>query len=407
MLNDKSNLKNNLLLISFSYAPSGKVGAKRFINLSKYFQINGYTVNVLTVKKKYYTSIDKSLEVSGKLYRTGMFPPYPIDKKNFFTKIYLRIWEWLAKILIDPYSGWIIPGIIKGISILRKNKIDIIIVTGPPFSSFLIAYFLSKIFKKKLILDFRDPWTIYSGNLSKVGLWICKKLENKIIDFADALIFNTMKAVQLYSQKNESTKIEYISNAYDYSVQDIVPVKLEKNKLVILYAGNFYGARKLSYLFDPLIKLFANGLIQKEQISIHVFGELCDEDIDLISKLNLNSLINKHSKVEYKNIISYMKGADILYLPQGPEVKYSLAYKFFDYLGVKKPILAVTSCDSAISDIMHEIECGEIANMENNESIYQALHNILIKKNIYSFNGIEKYSWQFIAEKYLRIIKTI
>ncbi len=51
---------------------------------------------------------------------------------------------------------------------------------------------------------------------------------------------------------------------------------------------------------------------------------------------------------------------------------------------------------------MHEIECGEIAKMDDDESIYQALYNILVQKKIYSFEGIEKYSWEYITKKYIK-----
>ena len=178
------------------------------------------------------------------------------------------------------------------------------------------------------------------------------------------------------------------------------PLYLEKDKIVILYAGNFYGDRKLNYLFNPIKKLFENGIILEEDLVIHVFGNVCNEDLVIIKDSGLTNLVISHPKVEYKKILSYMKGADILYLPQGGDVKYSVAFKFFDYLGSKKPILAVTSLDSAIFDIMQVINCGEIADISSCSSIYKALQNLIIKNKEYTLKVSRNYSW----ERYYRNI---
>ncbi len=117
-------------------------------------------------------------------------------------------------------------------------------------------------------------------------------------------------------------------------------------------------------------------------------------------------MIFEHKKVTHDKILSYMKGSDILYLPQGDTLKYAIAYKFFDYLSVKKPILSVSSLESAMTDIMDELDCGEKADTSC-DSIYNALYKMLVEKKVYSFKGMENYSWDNITQKYLNIIKTI
>ena len=156
--------KKSILVITFHFAPSSVVGGKRFSFLSNRLHEYSCKIHILTIRKKYLLKKDDSLPFSGTVYRTSMFPPFPFSGKNIFKKAFLRVWtKYMC--LIDPYSGWIIPALKKGITILKRYKIDTIIVTGPPFSPVLSALLLSILFRTRLIIDYRDPWTTHPWSI--------------------------------------------------------------------------------------------------------------------------------------------------------------------------------------------------------------------------------------------------
>ncbi len=399
--------EKNILLVSYYFAPNKIVGAKRISYLSYYLSQKGFQVYVLTIKQKYNPQIDNALPKSEKIYRVRMFPPFPIIKKTIFHRIFKVFWEKLAA--VDPYGGWIIPAIIKGIIIIKKHSITQIIATGPPFSSFFISFVLSKVTGVKLILDYRDPWFLYSfGSTERISYKINFWLEEIILKRADRIVFNTEKARDEYiKQKNIKSLREkslVIKNAIPSCNGNNEPIKLENNKKVILYAGNFYGTRSFQYLIEPLQKLFHENELNPEKISIHAFGKVPLKDKELLAKQNLTNILHEHKKVNSDDIIRYMKGADILYLPQGEEVKYSIAFKFYDYLSARKPILALAPKDSAIAEIVNETSCGELADMENTEEIYLALKNILVYEKQYEFKGLEKFTWEKMSDQFFDII---
>jgi glycosyltransferase involved in cell wall biosynthesis len=338
-----------------------------------------------------------------------MFPPYYANADSIIKKIIRRIWETVT--LADEYAGWIIPATLKGVSLLRKNQINKILVTGPPFSQFIIGYILSKIFGKKLVVDYQDPWYFYlsvngfkeNSMRYKFNFW----LEKKILSRADKIVFNTNLVKKEYCKvfsfiKDINKKSFVIENAF-FPANSLEPNFLEKNRRVILYAGNFYGQRKINYLFKPLLELEEKGLIKADSFMIHIFGKIADDDKECIVKFGLQNYVIEHSKISEREILKYMKGADILYLPQGDDVKYSVPYKFFDYIRVKKPILAVTSPKSATAEIVNEVGCGEVADISDSDSVFNALYNILKGDKEYSFNA-EKYTWQNITLKYKYIL---
>lgn len=397
--------KRNILLISYFFAPSTIVGAKRFSYLSSYLDNSEFRVHILTINEKYINQKDTSIPFNGIIHKTSAYPVVTVGK-SIFAKFKKRL--LLILLPLDLFSGWIPHAIIQGMKILRKEKFQKILVSAPPFSSFLIGYILSKIFKVDLILDYRDPWFIDLGP-SVIFKKAVFGIEKKILKGATNIVFNTNKARELYLESGFGpyvVKKSYVINNAYLNNHDIEPVYLEKNKKVILYAGNLYHERRLGYLFKPLLKLIDNSFLDRLSFAIHVFGRIPAEDYSLAEELNLQNNIFRHDHISHDEIKRYMKGADILYLPQSVLGKYSIAYKFFDYLSVRKPILAITSKDSAIAEIMKEIDCGEVADYSDEDSVYNSLLKLINKNHKYEFNNIENYSWESAAKKYSKIIAT-
>jgi len=82
----------------------------------------------------------------------------------------------------------------------------------------------------------------------------------------------------------------------------------------------------------------------------------------------------------YSNTISYMKGSDLLLLiGNGQETEQT--GKIFDYLGCKRPVLALASEKGGIADVVSGVE--EITLIENKDpnKIADAIMEFYNKKN--------------------------
>jgi glycosyltransferase involved in cell wall biosynthesis len=385
----------NVLLISYYFTPDTAVGAKRFSYLSKYMAGQGMTPYVLTIKEKYISPKDYSIHSAGIIHRTNSLPHYPF-RWNKLSNIFKKI------CFVDQYIGWFIPAVVKCFTLLRKYKIRTVVVTGPPFSSFLIPYFHSFFFKFKFIIDYRDPWVLYSNPSSKIRRSINWFLEKIILNKADIIIFNTLKTKHEYCRiiPHIEKKSIIIPNGYMPNKQIEAKI-LEKNKRIIVYAGNFYGNRNINHLIDAIVRLSSEKMFE---LSLHIFGSLSDPDKEKLKLLNIpSSTVKEHKKVSYSELLQYLKGADILYISQNKDHEYSVPYKLIDYLSVKKPVLAVTSKNSATENILREVDCGEISFEDDPESIYCALKTILIAPEKYSFSGVEKYSFDKVANEFITL----
>lgn len=397
-----------VLLISYHYYPSGISGSIRFSYLSKLLEEKNYEVHVLTIKSDYIESPDDDMLHSKNVHRTKVFPFYNYTPKNVLSRKFKRFLNLYSP--IDQYSGWIFPGTFKAISVIRRYKIKKIVVTGPPFSQFFIGYFASIFTKAELYVDYQDPWFLWENyssffrkglRLKKVNLF----LEKTILSRAKKIVLNTSVAKDEYVKQfpEFAKKFSFITNAYPV-IKDLKSIKLEQNKIVILYAGIFYGERRLSYLLEALSRMRNNNEIKLEEIAIHVFGKILPEDLELIKKLKLEEVVVEHERISYQKVLEYMKGADILYLTQGYDHRHCIPYKLIDYLSVERPVLALTSIHSATDKVMQEVDCGEVAEMTDPDSVYNSLKKI-IKKNDYTFKGIEKYSWDSITDNFVQLLE--
>ncbi len=402
-----------ILIIAPFFAPNGAVGAKRFSFLSKLFDNKGYNVNIITLKNRYAQRMDSSLPYSGSVYKTSMFPGFPIKGNNIFKRIFVRLWT-RSFCLMDNYSGWTIPLLIKGLIVIYRKHINKIIVTGPPFSPVFTGLLLSLLTKSRLIIDYRDPWTNASWNdKERYGNIFFKKfnifLENIAVKHAKALVFSThwMKKEFVNAMgKNIKSKCNVVYNGFN-NKEDVENILLEKDKINIVYAGEFYGERSLRLLTEPLLKLIKESVISSKNCCLHIFGKLKTDDRVLIEKHNLKNIIKEHAPVSHDKIVKYLKGADILTLITGYRINYAVPYKFFDYLSVKRPVLSIVPESSAMNDLMVDMDCGEVGYINNVDSVTTALKKLIQGDRSYTFYGAEKYTWDNAAQKYCRIIEKI
>lgn len=399
-----------LLIISLLFAPDTRVGAKRFTILSKILEKTYGCLHVLTIDENQIPNKDRTLKGGGTIHRVKMYPLFPNNKSNnIFLRTFYSLWrDYLC--VIDPYSGWILPAFIKSLSIIKRYNIENIIITGPFFSPVVIGILLSVFSRTKIILDYRDPWSTHGWE----NLNLFKKNTNILIEkiavrLASGFVFcSRIMKRNFLNHFNEDPSKQYsvITNGC-YSNDIVTPLTLGTSQKTMLYAGNFYGERTLSIIARPLANLVKDGIITKETFQFHILGNLNENDRSTIHKYYLEDIIIEHPRVAYWKMFRYLKGADFLFLPSASNVEYAIPFKFFDYLSVRRPIFSVAPKESAVAQIMQEIECGIFSDINNEASIQNGLKKLIRSTPTKIFTNSEQYSWKMIAAQYIRLINTI
>lgn len=398
-----------ILIISLLFEPDKRVGGKRFSFLSRILQKKYPELHVLTLKEKCIPQKDNSVASAGTIHRAGMYPSCPIETNNILKRIFRRLWnDYLC--LVDPFSGWIFPALIKALKIIRDYKTNLIIITGPPFSPMVIGILLSLLTKAKLILDYRDPWSNHNWGYQKIFRKKFNQFFEKLaISRASALVFCSRIMMENFRDslgKYTKATCHVVTNGF-YSRDTIEPLSLGNGRRNMVYAGKFYGERGIGLLVKPLFHLLNQGTINKNNFSCYIFGSLTNENREVIKKYGLNEIIKEQPRVPYEKILRYLKGADILFLPSGSEFRYAIPFKFYDYLSVKRPILAVAPRRSEVAELMKEIDCGQLAFIDSEESILKNLRAMILHEKEYSYSGAQQYTWDEIGHKYLQVIDKV
>jgi len=400
-----------VLLVSPFYAPSAAVGAKRFSFLSRLFQRRGFDVAVLTLDDATTQRRDESLPRVQSILAVGSLLPYPLARTDWLAKVYERL---LTRVLAvpDEYVGWLLPSVAAGRRLIAQAPPDVVIATGPPFTAFVTGALLSRQAKARLVLDYRDPWTAYDWPKStawrKQGT-VRRALEKWLIERADALVFATAAMQEKFEEvfgRGRTDRTRVITNGFDAS-DTVLPAPLPGTSFNILYAGSFYGERQIGILAEAAAEVARRGRVGEKPVAIHVFGSIKPADWARIRACGMQERVVEHAPVDHAEVLRYMKAADALYLPSGSDVSYALPFKLFDYLSVRRPVLAVAPRYSAIGMLMRELRCGELAPPDQPGAVADALERLVLGASDCSFDGAEQYSWEAVGGRYIELLQSL
>lgn len=399
-----------ILIVSYSYPPMREVGGKRFYHLKKELIELGCNVYILCAQSEH---VDCHIEHN--VYRVGRLFFNRQTRLDLLSRALRRIWSKVS--IVDQYIDWVINATPRLIWMLIKKQIDATIITGPPFSLFLMGYVV-KLFGKALILDYRDPWFIYDSHRNKYGkhkLLHNKALEYQMVKRADSLVMNTDKALECYRSEfkaiiKKSLCITNGINTYSTDNRDVLdePVDIcDGKKFTICYAGNLYGKRKLHYLLPALDRAFKEGALSQDNFQFDIYGSLSTEDREMIYNKGWGKLFREFSYQDSQTLYMRLRQADLLYLVQGDDFRYSIPYKFYSYLETGRKILAIVSRDSATEQALLKLPIVSIGYVNEEETIFLALFMSIATQTECSELHISSYLWKNLGQTYYQLVKSI
>ncbi len=429
--------KKNILIIAYNIPPDGGPGVFRTLKFMKYLPEFGFNSIVLAPKNAPYQQRDSTLlQEIPKTTKIFYSRSFEIRKnsiaqkainsrrsaqRNIFT-IFTPILYWLKNLIFfpDEQIGWIPHSIYIGSKILRTHDIDIIYSTSHPYSGHLIGLYLSKKFKKKWIVDFRDLWTLNPIFPSSKR---DRFLERVIIKNASGVILNNKGAFEKMSEYyNEyKDKFTWINNGYDPDdFKHLEDLKVKPEVFSITHTGQFYGNIKTKGKFPRTPKYFLKAFdkfvkdenLPPKKIKINFVGNLEKRDKELIENLKLADYVRvwgyqpKQKALE----ILYMSNIALLIIGDISSSDTVIAQKLYEYMGLKKFILAITNSQNyknILTPYKHFILVPEPTNIQ---MISDALKKIYVDYSTFKkeeFKSIECYFRKNLTEKLVSFIEII
>lgn len=273
---------------------------------------------------------------------------------------------------------------------------EIIITSSPPISTALAAALVSRIKRKKMILDLRDIWPDIGIQL---GL-LSKKPPIKILKWIEKFILNSAKKIIVTAEGDKANLVkkgvpkEIISVIFNGADTDLFkPLQYSEvnkireefgiplNKRVLIYFGSFnYGMNDLKVLSEALIKL-------KEYKNEYFFIAAGDGD-------NRESFISKISPfVNHKymgalntvTLVKILAASDISLIPRKglkQDTGGNTPVKCFESWAAAVPVILSANPDSEITKIFNEIKAGMLTEPDSAESFKFSIQSLLKRKDL-------------------------
>ena len=384
-----------IVLLTYYYSPGIKAGGFRAINLSKSLAKTNQ-VTVITAERGFDNSYTRSRNL--RVIRVRMWPRIPISTNNLVMRKIRLLWNKLS--MPDSFIGWILFAIWAILKVNRQEGVDVIIATGPPFSTMIAPYFVNIAKKIPYIMDYRDPWTMYEWKLL-YDVKKYKRIESAIIKRASLIVKVTEEMGSAFIREaNYDKAVEIITNGYSELMYSCKPKEL-KNKIRIVYAGNYYGGRTVAPLINPLKRLARDRGFAFEFIT---YGKFTLEDKERITKAGMNGVFFEHRQVSKEVMMKELLDGDILYIHSGDGYEYAIPFKIYDYIAAQRPILAIAGNTEAIGRIVRDHKLGECV-INNESAIYNAILQII--ETQYEPKRIQKYLWSEITLEYEKAIDKV
>jgi len=393
-----------ILMISYYFPPSGGAGVQRTLKFVKYLPQFSWMPVILTVKNASYPAIDNTLfnEIpkGTHVYRTFIPEPYKLYRKftrresdvaidveilsrDFREKrrISERISEFIRASFFIPDAriGWLPFAVIQGIKILNREKIDLLYSSAPPYTCHLIGYFLKKISGKPWVADFRDSWVGWLSTPKRplIPYKIDRYLEQLVLHSADKILTVSKGVAEDLQRRNpevNSQKWAFLPNGYDSA--DFVDLKPlgQNEKFTITYTGSLYGHRNPQTLLRALEELFRHSPELRKRIKLRFVGRIGKNIEKMLKAPQWNSIVEVISYVSHQESIRYLLGSDValLVIDEAPANCGILTGKLFEYLGARKPILALAP-EGEAATLINRLGAGVTVPPKDIQSIKRAL----------------------------------
>lgn len=386
-----------VLLVTWHFPPVNTVAALRTGKFAEYLAHNGVDVKVVTVAKD---SNDRSLALDQDNISVVETQFVDIDQwvnpvtiirhlRTLFARKFSvnasagqavaenrrktatpkpKAWQSLSDLyealflFPDKYVGWLLrlyPALVREI---RQFQPDVIVASGPPFTSFIGTALAAKRTGTPWIAEFRDRWM--DDPYADWPMW-----RRRFDHWFERRILNTASAIttvsprwQPYFEEKFLQPVGTFLNGYD--PENFTPDPIyspEGLPLQIMHMGRCYPERR-----DPsqLFKALREGSFTPDEVQFLFYGWDLDYVARRAQEFEVEDFVQILKPVPFNQSIAMQKGGDVLLLMQwnNEADAGNIPAKLFEYLASRRPIVAVGCEGGFVAEEIARRKAGLLSN---------------------------------------------
>ena len=230
-----------------------------------------------------------------------------------------------------------------------------VVTFGQPMSDHLAGLQLKRHVGIRWIAHFSDPWVANpfraDGGLAHRAN---HRLESAVLGTADALVFTSEETIDIVlsgSRARLRAKAQVLPHSVEPAAYPALAVREARDPLIVRHLGAFYGARTAAPLLRALGALAKVEPRALADVCVELWGSAETPVQEMAEFRELPpGLVTVSGIAPYARSLELMRNADLLVVVDAPaELSVFLPSKLIDYLGARRPLLALTPPGAASS----------------------------------------------------------
>jgi len=399
-----------LLIVSYHFAPSPLVGAKRFSFLTREFARLGYDVHIITngIGDSPHGREDGSLPICGTVHRVDA--PFEVPLRG--NGLWRRFASAVLRRLLAPVGleyFWARAATRRAVEVATKLPRGVVIATSPPHAALIAGARVARRLKWPLILDYRDPWSAYdwpTWHRGWVCQWFARRIESSLVRRSAARVLNTPSMRDWFEESFPHTsdgRNFVVPNGFDAVKSEHAPPAT--GPIEIVHAGEIYGSRSLVPLLHAVERL--SRLHTQRPIHVTTYGAMPSIEWQRIRDAGLQQYIEERPRIPFARLFTELQRAHLLLAVVSEHMTYSVPYKIYDYLAAGRPILALAPREAALHELLFDSDAGLCVESTDIDGIVQALETTLFSATAPARSRIDHFRWSNLAQAYVDAIGVV
>jgi len=382
-----------ILIVTWYFPPTNTMGALRLGKLAKYLNRAGHDVRVLSardiprpqslpqdfpeerVTRTRWFDVNAPSRWLARVLRRGGTggggggAPAPVPTTpspagpNERPSLRARLSQLYQNLINfpDAAAGWIPPALAAGGRESRAHRPDVILASGPPFSTLIVGALLAWRAKVPWVAEFRDRWAddpYYPPPGYRA--WMESRCERWLVRRAAGLVTVSEPWAEAY-RRTYAKPVCTVYNGFDPDdFTEAGAGAVDTDALVIVHTGRIYpGRRDPTPLFQAVRELGAD-----VPVRIIFLGVPAERVMPLARACGVEHLVEARDHVPYAQSLAAQCAADILLFMQwnDPREQGNVPGKLFEYLAARRPILGLGLEDGVPAGIIRERDAGFFGN---------------------------------------------
>jgi glycosyltransferase involved in cell wall biosynthesis len=351
-------IPRRILVITYPYPPMPSVGGNRWLAMIKYLRREGHDVTILTTAAfGRTTSYQEVGVVRAKdllaahwlraLLRRPRLPtqgePTPVDRPvpGVITRLVVPDHHLLTWV---PFAARL------ALALHRDRRFDCVITTSAYESTHLVPLMLGSR-RPAWVADFRDGWTFHPWKEpfpTRLQSRLDRRLEALVVRSAERTTV-VERPVGEDFRSRLGVHAVHVPNGWDTELEEEVCdsklPSLPHDRVLLVHTGRMIGSwgRTPVSLLRALARMRAEQPELASRLLLVLAGRPDREEQQLVDSYRLGDLTQSVGHLSRGEAMALQRRADALLLLTAPDLIWELPGKIFEYIGARRPILALAA----------------------------------------------------------------